>query len=285
MESKDKSCDSIDLLIGKEINKPELVSNELETFRQKWKKEVAAKYQHTTSTATVGSSSFLHSQYDVKIQEAERHFLQGIDCERNGQLQKAIKAYRTALQLDPEIEQRISKSQEFVDPDSDEELENNVVTSSNALVQKFSNLCISSDTNQLHGLVQLSEALHITQLPSEIICYIFRWVASSHVDMKSVESLSETCRKFYLCARDQTIWKAACERIWGTNLGQKGYGSWRRMFIDRPHVQLDGVYISKVTYFRQGDPTVMSSFYEPFQCVEYFRFVYIDFWIKNFSDC
>ena len=252
-------------------------SSELETFRQKWKSEVASKNKKTKKADVKPQRT--QKQAHEKHSDAKSYFLQGIESERNGKMDVAIRAYRMAFQLDPEIEQRVGLMLERESSVSDEEPEHHTAISSNALMQKFSELSLSAGNDQDSKVVSTSKKPGIMHLPSELICYIFRWVASSHMDMKSIESLSETCRKFYVHARDQTIWKAACERIWGLHASRKGYADWRRMYIERPHVHLDGVYISKVTYFRQGDPTVMSPSYEPFQCVEYFRYV-IDCFIK-----
>ena len=245
------------------------VSSELETFRQHWKNEVAAKSKKTKNIVKLPETS--QTQTLEKQQEAKTYFLQGIENERNGKMDRAIRSYRMAFQLDPEIEQRMGLMLEVENQQSDEEFEPHTPSSSNALVQKFNDLSLSVNTSQESNVLITCKKTNILHLPNELICYIFRWVASSHMDMKSVESMSETCRKFYVHARDQSLWKAACERIWGLHASRKGYGSWRKMYIERPHVRLDGVYISKVTYFRQGDPTVLSANYEPFQCVEYYR--------------
>merc|ERR1719394_2427296 len=112
---------------------------------------------------------------------------------------------------------------------------------------------------------------HISRLPVEIIINILRWVVSSDLDLRSLEMFSMVCKGFYMCARDETVWKLACEKIWGVNLGShKKYGaSWRRMLIERPHLLFDGCYISRVTYVRQGEQG-MDQFYRPFHLVEYY---------------
>ena len=238
---------------------------ELETFRQQWKSEVAAKRKLKNPDI---SSHHSQTQALDSYHDARKHFLQGIESERNGDMNKAIKSYRMAVQLDPEIEQRMGSMVDYDNIVSDDEPEHHTLNDSEILVQKFSNLSLSANDN---SIILTNSRTGIMHLPSELVCYIFRWVASSHLDMKSIESLSATCRNFYVYARDKSLWKAACERIWGLQTSRKGYSSWRRMFIERPHVHLDGVYISKVSYFRQGDPTVLSANYEPFQCVEYYR--------------
>lgn len=50
--------------------------------------------------------------------------------------------------------------------------------------------------------------LHLTRisflflaLPMEVLMYIFRWVVSSDLDLRSLEQLSLVCRGFYICAR------------------------------------------------------------------------------------
>jgi len=48
--------------------------------------------------------------------------------------------------------------------------------------------------------------------------------------------------------------------------------NWRHMFIQRPHVVFNGVYISKATYVRQGEQS-LDSFYSPWHLVEYFRYI------------
>lgn len=35
----------------------------------------------------------------------------------------------------------------------------------------------------------------------EVLMYIFRWVVSSDLDLRSLEQLSLVCRGFYICAR------------------------------------------------------------------------------------
>ncbi|ELV11970.1 F-box only protein 9 [Tupaia chinensis] len=46
-----------------------------------------------------------------------------------------------------------------------------------------------------------SSQTHISVLPMEVLMYIFRWVVSSDLDLRSLEQLSLVCRGFYICAR------------------------------------------------------------------------------------
>uniref|UniRef100_F6XS68 F-box only protein 9 n=2 Tax=Ciona intestinalis TaxID=7719 RepID=F6XS68_CIOIN len=225
----------------------------LENFRQEWQTEVQRKQENQTEVA--GTSSEKH-------EKAEKLFLQGIEKEREGRMLEAIKFYRNALQLDPDVEGRLTYTAPEGCSLSSSTEEENCGSEFCDLLQRFSSMSCSS---QEHNTF-------LTQLPSEIINKIFRYVVSSHLDMKSLEALSETCRKFYIYARDETIWRSACEKVWTTH-SKKGYSSWRNMFIEKPHVRWDGIYISKVTYYREGDPSVLYAFYEPIQVVEYYRYI------------
>lgn len=101
--------------------------------------------------------------------------------------------------------------------------------------------------------------------------YIFRWVVSSDLDMRTLEQLSLVCRGFYICARDSDLWRSACLRVWGrTTLAP--FKSWREMFLERPRVRFDGVYISKVSYVRQGEES-LDGFYRAWHHVAYYRYL------------
>ncbi|KAG7262497.1 hypothetical protein CRUP_035423 [Coryphaenoides rupestris] len=111
--------------------------------------------------------------------------------------------------------------------------------------------------------------MHISALPPEVLMYIFRWVVSSELDMRTLEQLSLVCRGFYICARDSDLWRSACLRVWGrTTLAP--FKSWREMFLERPRVRFDGVYISKVSYVRQGEES-LDGFYRAWHHVAYYR--------------
>jgi len=111
-------------------------------------------------------------------------------------------------------------------------------------------------------------------LPREILFCINKWIISSELDLRSLEQMSRVCRGFYLCARDSELWKIACMRIWGKNCDLPNkYESWRNMYIKRPRMQFDGVYISKTTYVRPGEQAFQDLSYRPWHLVEYYRYI------------
>jgi F-box protein 9 len=62
-------------------------------------------------------------------------------------------------------------------------------------------------------------------------------------------------------------------RVWGENAASLGiYSSWREMYLERPRLNFDGVYISKASYARAGEYS-LDSFYSPWHLVEYYRYL------------
>ncbi|KAK7091378.1 F-box only protein 9-like [Littorina saxatilis] len=251
-----------------EANSADL-QDELQDFRQRWQRELRDAGQ---------LSSFMDAREDGQTDEdqAKRLFMQGMQAEQNGDLYGnygAIAFYRRAMQLVPDIESKIDFFQHRSPrprQDSESSADGSVEIEED-LVQHFQH--INLDDNRVCHPEYEQRAAHISVLPMEVLMYIFRWVVSSQLDMRSLEMLGQVCRGFYLCARDEGLWKAACVRVWGKNCGSsKKYGSWRRMFLDRPHLLFNGCYISRATYVRQGEQS-LDCFYRPFHMVEYYRFL------------
>lgn len=56
----------------------------------------------------------------------------------------------------------------------------------------------------------LKTGLHFSDLPMEVILYILRWVVSMDLDLRSLEQCSLVSKGFYICAKDEEIWRLAC---------------------------------------------------------------------------
>lgn len=52
---------------------------------------------------------------------------------------------------------------------------------------------------------------HVLDLPEELLRLIFSYVASTHLDMRSLDRCAAVCKLFYFVARDEHIWRKACE--------------------------------------------------------------------------
>ncbi|KAM9739161.1 F-box only protein 9 isoform 5-T5 [Dama dama] len=207
---------------------------------------------------------------------ARELFLKAVEEEQNGALYEAIKFYRRAMQLVPDIEFKITYTRS---PDGDgvgnSYIEDTDDDSKMAdLLSYFQQqLTFQESVLKLCQPELESSQTHISALPMEVLMYVFRWVVSSDLDLRSLEQLSQVCRGFYICARDPEIWRLACLKVWGRScIKLVPYTSWREMFLERPRVRFDGVYISKTTYIRQGEQS-LDGFYRAWHQVEYYRYI------------
>lgn len=279
MDSDYENDDDCEYEMSEQRTNERRIEQQLDEFRTKWKTEIQQRtvYGHVLQDK--------QQQEPIDHEEQAKHFFQrATELEREGKLYDAIKYYRAAMQLVPDIEFRmdhrgqqqpttttttteLNHSLEHLD--SDQQLE----TDSN-LLESFQHVNI--DENELSTICTKNfpqQATHISSLPFEVMIYIFRWIISSDLDVRSLEQCARVCRGFYRCARDTQLWKMICFKTWGTQTGKPlSNTNWRHMFIHRPHVVFNGVYISRATYVRQGEQS-LDTFYSPWHLVEYYRYI------------
>ncbi|XP_074502507.1 F-box only protein 9 isoform X1 [Sebastes fasciatus] len=250
---------------------------ELSVFRAQWMSELKSSSGASGLCSRLLRAKGLKRSQDIAQEEkATELFLRAVQEEQNGAVYEAIKFYRMAMQLVPDIEFKINYSRPpdadrgggnfREDNDADGDIEDLLAYFEQELTLEsaFPKICTPEfDLTQMH----------ISYLPREILMYIFRWVVSSELDMRALEQLSLVCRGFYICARDPEIWHLACIRVWGRNCTKLvPFKSWREMFLRRPRVRFDGVYISKTSYIRQGEES-LDGFYRAWHHVEYYRYL------------
>lgn len=254
------------------------LEDQLVDFRKQWKAELTSKEAGETGKSRgrrrTKSSSSLGDGSSTLDDKAYNLFMQGVGAEKNGHMFEAIKFYRQAMQLVPDIESKIQSYSGFDDSSSSDSDELDDVD------EELGEISSQLSTMSLNNLKMTCEkefpqtSTHISKLPLELLILVFRWVVSSDLDLRSLEQLSLVCRGFYVCGRDQEIWRLVCQRIWGSTVYlTKEYLSWRNMFIHRPHLRFDGVYICRMTYIRQGEQSYIDQTYKPWYFVEYYRFV------------
>ncbi|XP_058410127.1 F-box only protein 9 isoform X3 [Diceros bicornis minor] len=258
---------------------------QLQMFRAQWMFELApgvGSSNSETRPCRPARGSLLKAadtrgkQELAKEEKARELFLKAVEEEQNGALYEAIKFYRRAMQLVPDIEFKITYTRS---PDGDG-VGNSYIEDSDDdskmadLLSYFQQqLTFQESVLKLCQPELESSQTHISVLPMEVLMYIFRWVVSSDLDLRSLEQLSQVCRGFYICARDPEIWRLACLKVWGRScIKLVPYTSWREMFLERPRVRFDGVYISKTTYIRQGEQS-LDGFYRAWHQVEYYRYI------------
>lgn len=256
---------------------------ELQLFRARWMSELAPGLSSNRTSArgsVLNATDTKGKQELAKEEKARELFLQAAEQEQSGALYEAIKFYRRAMQLVPDIEFKINYSwspdgdgvgkgyKDYSMESTDDE------TNMADLMSYFQQqLCFQESSLKMCQPELDFNQTHISALPLEVLMYIFRWVVSSDLDLRSLEQLSLVCKGFYICARDPEIWRLACLKIWGRNCSKPNlYTTWRQMFLERPRVRFDGVYISRTTYIRQGEQS-LDGFYRAWHQVEYYRYM------------
>ncbi|XP_014262557.1 F-box only protein 9 isoform X2 [Cimex lectularius] len=266
----------------------------LNEFRKEWKREIESSPHHS-SKCNVNTTE--QEQIPHNIEDKAKVFFQlGIENEEKGKHYEAIQFYRRAVQLVPDIEFKIFQmtthsSKESNNDTSDEEEINSIFINTDQNdelcfnASKMDLLTHLSIVNLKHHRTlcipaQPQKGTHFSSLPMEIFLYILRWVVSTDLDVRSLEICSRVCRGFYICCRDQEIWRTACSRVWGVKCGSPSgqYRTWREMFIKRPRLHFGGCYISKTTYIRHGENSFQDQYYRPWHLVVYYRY------LRFFSD-
>ncbi|XP_051503434.1 F-box only protein 9 isoform X1 [Myxocyprinus asiaticus] len=246
---------------------------ELSVFRAKWMSEL----QPSAGGRSLPKTADLKRKQEIAKEEKARElFLKAVEEEQNGAVYKAIKYYKSAMLLVPDIEFKINYSR-TPDPDrvGGSYLEENVNNGEidDLLTYFQQQLTLEDSTMKLCEQDTDTSHVHISALPFEVLMYIFRWVVSCDLDLRALEQLSLVCRGFYICARDPEIWRSACLRVWGRSCTKMlPFSSWREMFLERPRVRFDGVYISKTSYIRQGEES-LDGFYRAWHQVEFYRYL------------
>ncbi|XP_064393152.1 F-box only protein 9-like isoform X2 [Halichondria panicea] len=235
-------------------------NDELEVFREEWREELKRKQQPQSSSVE---------------EEAVSLYWMGAAAERSGDMHAALLFYKKACHLVPDIDFKLNKEQPPQSSDSedsgDEDGPSGYERGSRELVEQFQTLSIQGP----HWCTpaRSTKSVHISSLPLDVVRCIVQWVVSAQLDMRSLEIVSMTCRALYCLAREPHLWRMACRRVWRDVSSASSYGdSWRRMFILKPHLQFNGVYISKNSYVRQGERS-LDTFYRPYHTVVYYRFL------------
>jgi len=267
----------------------------LEEFRDKWKSEVGVKKEEGNGNLASGRSMPDDDHDSDIITKARDLFLAGVELERAGELFSAVQKYKRAVQMVPDIEHRVfdevrkknlvaNRNPMAVEKGDEEvvllvdERDVDVATPDEAaekyLIDKFTSLKVSQPLGtEIEMEVEQEWSKHISCLPMEILIAILKWVVSDQLDLRSLEKCSAVCRCFYVASRSPDLWRIICLNMWGANALPLDTGCWRSYFLSRPRVLLDGCYIAKVSYAREGEQGFQDQFYRPWHVVRYFRYL------------
>lgn len=150
--------------------------------------------------------------------------MQGVELEKKGKVFEAMQMYRRAVHIDPDIEfkmyDKLKATIHSIEPETkdkppaNDDNKNIEDLSCVDLLHRFQTSIDNGNGNLFNrdtaeGVI-VTDGIHISSLPTEIILYILRWVVSSNLDMRSLEQCSMVCKGFYLISRDMEIWRLAC---------------------------------------------------------------------------
>lgn len=111
-------------------------------------------------------------------------------------------------------------------------------------------------------------------LPDELLFEIFARMTPYNLGRAAC-----VCRKWRYTVRNPVFWRNACLKAWQVFgvvenykiLQSKYDGSWRKMWLSRPRIRTDGLYVSRNTYIRAGIAEWKVS--NPVHVVCYFRYL------------
>uniref|UniRef100_A0AAR2LNS1 F-box only protein 9 n=1 Tax=Pygocentrus nattereri TaxID=42514 RepID=A0AAR2LNS1_PYGNA len=173
---------------------------ELSAFRAQWMSELLPS---SGAKKRISRASDLKKKQELAREEKARElFLKAVEEEQNGAVYEAIKYYKSAMQLVPDIEFKINYNRS-PDPDrvGGSYLEENENEIDDLLAYFQQQLAVEHSSQKICEPEVETSQVHISALPMEVLMYIFRWVVSCDLDMRALEQLSLVCRGFYICAR------------------------------------------------------------------------------------
>lgn len=113
-------------------------------------------------------------------------------------------------------------------------------------------------------------------LPDEMLLHIFK-----HLSVTNLAIAQCVCHQWRYVGASPSLWRNACmDAFFKDNKPAdldfaavlKPYrGSWKRMFIEKPHLRFDGIYVSRNTYIKTG--VAEWRVYNPVHLVCYFRYI------------
>lgn len=211
-----------------------------------------------------------HPSKSVK-QIALEFFEMAVEKESAGQLNDAADFYRKAYKLDEAVEQAYRETLPLQPTAAGPaEHKKKVKVNLKELLASLSNskseICIEPDCQW---------AVHIGCLPDEILEHVMQYLICW--DQPSWVSLGLTCRRMATVAFVMKgSWRYLAQTVYGNQPAQHELtfaGDCRRRLVERPYVHFRGVYISKVTYQREGERTENSNSWNlPFRLITYYRY-------------
>jgi len=257
-------------------------SNELESFRAAWLAEVKQRTrgessdgaQPSTSTPATGLATALDA------------YALAVDYEQRGMLDDALKLYQRAFRSDPNVDRAYGKQQRELQPVG-EQLQAMTLTDSSRTsdplpAEQPIQIVVEALRSEALGFAPLDERLPVPigVMPNELLVLCLLALALEG-NATPIERMALVNRKLRMLTLEPTIWKSlvnvtyvppqVATLVEAEDLGRRYQFDYRRIFIERPRVRLDGVYISVCHYVRAGLSD--NPWYNPTHLITYHRYL------------
>ncbi|KAI0725405.1 hypothetical protein C8Q72DRAFT_852664 [Fomitopsis betulina] len=241
------------------------------------------------------------------LQRAVELYRRAVVCEQQSNLDEALKLYRTAFRIDPNVDRAYHKIEAQFD-----------VATNVSVAQQPAHATSSTKRSSIDGVTHSLKSLdvhsavvpvaegvaippgslasimaewpalleflpedegkpvHIQKLPVEVLLLMLRKLGTT-----ALERYALVCRKARFLTLDMGIWKEFVEATYkppqiSDDLDLDGLlttylGDYRRLYIEQPRVRLDGVYIAICHYTRSGVSD--NAWMTPVHMVQYHRFL------------
>jgi F-box protein 9 len=181
-----------------------------------------------------------------------------------GNYKSAIELYRQAIKLDSEVEYKYRKWVQKMPV-------------RNIPVVEYATDINTPTAEKSSHFIPLEDQCPILDLPREILSLIIAHCIYPRIDKVSL--LMVICKSFYRVFLSDFVWRHLCLHTHDTysildleKLLPQYQNSWKRMWIEKPRIRRDGVYISKCSYKRTGWSDTLT-YLQPIHIVTYYRYL------------
>lgn len=248
---------------------------------------------------------FINTDLSDNDVSALKSFEQAVDREHVGKMADAVKHYRDAFKKNEQVD-KLYREKYFsnVKPSAQasssgstlkksgyhEEPKSADALAEEALMRRMQKLHLENNKAEEEGtdeagIIPEGPLIH---LPPEVTALVLQTVALN--DLSDFTKMTFSCSKLsYIGYTTQGIWKALCYKEFGCQHYSPNYieeydgnvdeevianniynHSWRRMYLERPRLWFNGVYISTCNYLRPG---MGESWNAPIHMVTYYRYL------------
>jgi F-box protein 9 len=223
------------------------------------------------------SDVFINNQLSETDKLALKAFEDAVDREHAGKLSDAVSLYREAFRLNEKVD-KLYREKYYSKHKYKKPIVSSNGCSDECFVSTFDNLNLNQGNEDV--------LCPLMAVPVEILSHILAILAVE--DLSSFTKFTYTCKKIaYVAYTTENIWKHLClrefehqhytpnviEELGGGDeelaVFKLWKGSWRKMYLDRPRIRFNGIYISTCNYLRPGAGQTWSV---PVHMVTYYRY-------------